>query len=133
MHRSIAPRDSTIRSPKGVISMTATMTTAALAAELGTTPRELRKFLRSKDSGITPVGKGARYALPGTKPAIASFKKKFAKWDAAREKAKAQAALEKAATLNAEVSEDEDDSDTEPTPDELTDEVEDLEVPEDDD
>ena len=108
--------------------MTATLTTKALAEQLGTTPRELRKFLRSDKSGITPVGKGARYTLPGTKPAIAKFKKNFASWDAAREAEKARIAQEKAeaaAALEAKVSEDQDESDTEPTEDELTDLLED--------
>lgn len=61
--------------------MTATMTTAQVAEALETTPRELRKFLRSQDSG---VGKGARYALPGTAREIAKIKKQFIAWDAAK-------------------------------------------------
>ena len=61
--------------------MTATITTAELAEALETTPRELRKFLRHEGSG---VGKGARYALPGTKREINALAKKFAAWDEAR-------------------------------------------------
>lgn len=61
--------------------MTATITTAELAEALDTTPRELRKFLRSEGAG---VGKGARYALPGTKREINALAKKFAAWDEAR-------------------------------------------------
>lgn len=64
--------------------MTAKTTTSDIADELGTTPRELRKFLRSDSSGITPVGKGRRYALPASKREIAALAKKFAKWDEAR-------------------------------------------------
>lgn len=67
--------------------MTATITTAELAAELETTPRELRKFLRSTE-GPGKVGKGSRYALPGSKREIAALAKKFAKWDEARNAAK---------------------------------------------
>lgn len=66
--------------------MTATITTAELAAELDTTPRTLRKFLRAEGEG---VGKGSRYALPATKRDIASLGKKFAKWTEAQEAAKA--------------------------------------------
>jgi hypothetical protein len=61
-----------------------TTTTAQLATELDTTPRELRKFLRSDASGIDSVGKGSRYALPGGKREIASLKKRFVAWDDAR-------------------------------------------------
>lgn len=65
--------------------MTATATTATIAAELSTTPRELRKFLRSLDQG---VGKGSRYALPATKREIEKMRKNFASWVEAREAAK---------------------------------------------
>lgn len=68
--------------------MTATITTAELAEQLETTPRTLRKFLRS-DQGPGKVGKGARYALPAGKREIASLAKKFAKWTEAQEAAKA--------------------------------------------
>jgi len=68
--------------------MTATITAAELAAELATTPRELRKFLRSDASGVEKVGKGARYALPGSKRDISAFAKKFRVWDDARNAAK---------------------------------------------
>jgi hypothetical protein len=55
--------------------------TTELATALDTTPRTLRKFLRSEGMG---VGKGSRYALPSTKREIASLTKRFAEWDAAR-------------------------------------------------
>lgn len=61
--------------------MTATNTTATLAAEFDTTPRELRKFLRSAEMG---VGKGSRYALPATKREVASLRKRFDDWSAAK-------------------------------------------------
>ena len=65
-----------------------TITTAELAAELDTTPRTLRKFLRSEE-GPGKVGKGARYALPADKRSINALAKKFAKWVEATEAAKA--------------------------------------------
>lgn len=67
--------------------MAASITTAQLAEALSTTPRELRKFLRSTESPVSPVGKGSRYSLEGTKPAIARMRKAFDKWDAARKPA----------------------------------------------
>lgn len=70
--------------PKGMIIMTATATTATIAAEFDTTPRELRKFLRSTASGIESVGKGSRYALPSTKREMLALRKKFDAWNAAR-------------------------------------------------
>lgn len=66
--------------------MTATITTAELAAELDTTPRTLRKFLRAQDAG---VGKGSRYALPANARSIASMKKKFIAWEEADKARKA--------------------------------------------
>lgn len=60
----------------------AQITTAELAAEIGTTPREVRKFLRSDESPIEPVGKGSRYSIE--KRQVAQLRKKYAKWDEAR-------------------------------------------------
>lgn len=59
-------------------------TTTALAQEFETTPRELRKFLRSPESGIAPVGKGSRYTLPGNKREVASLRKRFDAWTEAK-------------------------------------------------
>lgn len=56
-------------------------TTASLAATLETTPRELRKFLRSQAMG---VGKGSRYSLDLNARSIATLRKEFAAWGAAR-------------------------------------------------
>lgn len=61
--------------------MTATATTADIAAALGTTPRELRKFLRSEARN---VGKGSRYALPAGKREIAAMAKRFTAWAEAK-------------------------------------------------
>lgn len=52
-------------------------TTAQLAETFETTPRTLRKFLRSQDMG---VGKGSRYALPGTKREVTALQKRFNTW-----------------------------------------------------
>lgn len=60
------------------------MTTTELATDFNTTPRELRKFLRSDASGIESVGKGARYALPSAKREIASLRKRFDAWNEAK-------------------------------------------------
>lgn len=59
-------------------------TTTALATEFDTTPRTLRKFLRSPESGIESVGKGSRYALPSAKREVAAMRKRFVAWDEAR-------------------------------------------------
>lgn len=66
-----------------------TNTTATLAAALDTTPRTLRKFLRSPESGIESVGKGSRYALPSTKRDINALTKKFNAWQEGVEAKKA--------------------------------------------
>lgn len=60
----------------------ATITTTELATELDCTTRDLRKFLRSDESPVAPVGKGSRYSIE--KRQIAQIKKKYAKWDEAR-------------------------------------------------
>lgn len=58
----------------------ATLTTTELAAELDTTTRTLRKFLRDDAKG---VGKGSRYAIE--KREVRSLAKRFAAWIDARE------------------------------------------------
>lgn len=94
--------------------MATTITTADLAAELDTTPRELRKFLRAEGRG---VGKGSRYALPGTKREVAALAKRFATWAQAQDEARQarQAALEAADEEIDEAPETE----TEPTDEEI--------------
>lgn len=64
------------------------MTTTELAAELDTTPRTLRKFLRddfAARDAATP-GKGARYAIPRRE--LRSLRPRFAQWVEARDAAK---------------------------------------------
>jgi hypothetical protein len=58
--------------------------TTTLAVEFECSTRELRKFLRSNDSGIAPVGKGSRYALPSSKREVASLKKRYDAWELAK-------------------------------------------------
>lgn len=59
-------------------------TTNTLAEALNTNPRTLRKFLRSDASGIAPVGKGSRYALPTAKREVNALAKKFNAWTEAQ-------------------------------------------------
>lgn len=61
-----------------------TMTTADIATELNTTPRELRKFLRAdaRDRDLPTPGKGARYSIERRE--LRSLRTRFAKWDASR-------------------------------------------------
>lgn len=59
-------------------------TPATLAVEFDTTPREVRKFLRSPGSGIESVGKGSRYSLPSSKREVAALRKRFDAWGEAK-------------------------------------------------
>lgn len=79
--------------------MAATITTTALAEEIGTDPRTLRKFLRSEDRG---VGKGSRYELPADKRSIAALAKRFSKWDEARKADKEDTPAETPETVTAD-------------------------------
>ena len=68
----------------------ATITTTELATELDTTPRTLRKFLRSdaKARNAATPGKGSRYAIE--KREVRALAKRFAAWGEAQAAAKAQ-------------------------------------------
>lgn len=57
-----------------------TLTTADAAAELGTDPRTLRKFLRATTPKDSQPGKGSRYSLKGDARSLAAMKKKFIAW-----------------------------------------------------
>lgn len=82
-------------------------TAATLAEEFGTNGKELRKFLRTPDSGIAPVGKGARYNIELTATALKVLKKKYNDWSAAADAARTARAAELAAEVpTAEVTED---------------------------
>ncbi len=61
--------------------MAKTLTAKEVAQKLDTTPRTLRKFLRSDDKVNSP-GKGGRYALPATQ--VNSLKRRFDAWSAQR-------------------------------------------------
>lgn len=84
-----------------------TLTTAEVAAELDTTPRTLRKFLRAdartRDAADTLPGKGGRYAIE--KKSIAPMKKRFAKWQEAEAKARAERAAKAAEEASAAAAE----------------------------
>lgn len=60
----------------------ATITTTELADALGTDPRTARKFLRSEEGKNAKVGKGARWSIE--KREVASLKKRFIAWEAAK-------------------------------------------------
>ena len=83
----------------------AQFTTAEVAEKFGTTPRTLRKFLRSdaKAQGTTDAlpGKGSRYTIEGKQ--LASLKKRFTAWKAEEAEARAARAAKAAEEANAEV------------------------------
>lgn len=86
--------DLIITYPNGVWIMAkstkTTFTAAALATELGTDARTARKFFRSPESGIAPVGKGARYTLEFTPTQVKGLRTKFEAWTAAATARKAE-------------------------------------------
>lgn len=73
------------------------MNTTEFAAELGTTPRNARKFLRSdaRAKGDTIPGKGSRWTIE--KKNLAGLKKRFAAWTKAQDEARAKREAEKVA------------------------------------
>jgi hypothetical protein len=83
----------------------AQFTTAQVAEKFDTTPRTLRKFLRadarSNDKGDTLPGKGSRYSIEGA--ALKGLKSRFATWQAAEAKARAERAAKAAADAEAAV------------------------------
>lgn len=81
-----------------VTTQTDTLTTAEAATEIGTTPRELRKFLRSANMG---VGQGKRYSL--TAKSVPSLKKKFDAWSKADAETRAAKIKAKAQEVNEEL------------------------------
>ena len=102
--------------------------TTSLAAEVGTAPKELRKFLRSDLSGIEKVGKGGRYNIALTATQLAKMKKNFSQWTAdaekKREEAKIAAEAAQAETITAAMVEEaleeiDAEGDAEPTDDDI--------------
>lgn len=60
-----------------------TLNTAQAAEKLDTTPRELRKFLRSITEKDSQPGKGSRWTLEARD--VTKMRKQFDSWKAARE------------------------------------------------
>lgn len=83
----------------------AQFTTSEVAEKFETTPRTLRKFLRSdarnRDAVDTLPGKGSRYMLEGKD--LKSMQSRFKKWQAAEAEARAERAARKAEEATAEV------------------------------
>lgn len=89
----------------------AQFTTAEVAEKFGTTPRTLRKFLRSdaRSNGTADSlpGKGSRYAIEGKQ--LAPLKKRFTAWQvqqAEERAARAQAAADEAREVDEATDED---------------------------
>lgn len=86
----------------------AQFTTTEVAEKFGTTPRTLRKFLRSDaraaGQGDTLPGKGSRYAIEGK--ALKALQGRFNKWQAAEAQAKADRAAKAAAEAAEGVADD---------------------------
>lgn len=60
--------------------MAQTLTTKEVAEELGTDPKTFRRFLRSADSPVTPVGQGNRYGIERRQ--LRTLTKAFNAWQA---------------------------------------------------
>lgn len=73
------------------------ITTNELAAELSTTPRVARKFLRSITPREEQPGKGSRWAIDGSKRNLTSLGKQFKVWHEAELQARAERAARAAA------------------------------------
>jgi hypothetical protein len=93
----------------------AQFTTAQVAEKFGTTPRTLRKFMRSdaraNGAGDTLPGKGSRYAIEGK--SLKSLQGRFNKWQAAEAAARAERAQKAAEEAQANAEVEVDDSDEE--------------------
>jgi hypothetical protein len=89
-----------------------TITTKAAAEAIGTTPRQLRVFLRASDK-YENVGAGGRYAF--TNADLVPMKKAFDIWTKEREAAKA-AAQEALTKKTDDADETTDDEKPDPTP-----------------
>lgn len=78
------------------------ITTNELAAQLGTSPRETRKFLRSITPRDEQPGKGSRWSIPGSKREVTKLQKQYGDWH----RKQLEAAAERAAKLLAEQAEE---------------------------
>lgn len=86
-------------------------TTADAAAKLDTTPRTLRKFLRSAEGFDSKVGKGQRWGIEGKD--MRSLTSRFNKWEAAQAADKAARAAAKLEAAEAAPEDDDTPSDAE--------------------
>ena len=86
--------------------MSATITPTEFAEVVGSTGREVRKFLRSITPRDEQPGKGSRWALPGTKREVNKLQKQFNEWHAAQLQERAERAAKAAQEAAAEVTED---------------------------
>lgn len=66
---------------------TNTYTSKELAERLHTEPKRLRRFFRSPDSPVQPVGKGKRYRIEAQQ--YRTLKKSFNAWSTAHTRSKA--------------------------------------------
>lgn len=78
--------------------MSNTITTVEFAAELDTDTRTARKFLRSITPKEEQPGKGARWAITGTKTNLNKMRKQFINWSETQAAEKAKREAEKAET-----------------------------------
>lgn len=94
--------------------MAETMTPTTFASRVDSDGRTVRKFLRSITPKDEQPGKGSRWVMPTTKRELTKLEKQFAAWTEANAKPEPEVETETV----------EDDTELEPTDDELTDEVE---------
>lgn len=85
--------------------------TADTAAKLDTTPRTLRKFLRSPEGMDAKVGKGARWSIAAKD--VRSLQSRFNKWEAAQAADRAARAAAKLEAAEAAPEDDDTPSDAE--------------------
>lgn len=86
--------------------MAKTLSAKEVAVALETTPKRLRKFLRSDDTIESP-GKGGRYLIPAGK--VSTLKRKFAAWKAVEDQKRIERLQQEVAEANAEEDETETD------------------------
>lgn len=72
---------------------TAKLSVKEAAAEIGTDPRTLRKFIRSNSCDFDPVGQGNRYEF--TKGEVGKLKKQFLAWSGGATKTEAPTSKKK--------------------------------------
>jgi DNA-binding GntR family transcriptional regulator len=88
-----------------------TLTPKEIAAEFGTSPKRLRKFLRSETAVEDRPGKGGRWAIPAS--TVKSMRKRFDAWSAEEARKRAEALAAKEDETETDEVEDETDEDGE--------------------